>query len=394
MINSENSQLKSSKRVTAAELYRITKKDIEAAIQEYVPNSNQPFDYKDSTRFDLLIGDRRLPPKVIIGIAAKRVFGGVLSSGNFSGGEGSSAFRLLWSHGFEVVTKLHKVGNLDATFSVGKSADTTFLILESMGPSRNTDYSRALIALLGSLRLIEASITDIYLDTSQTRGLSLEKRRLNSDGLNYPISLKNLVELEAFRLNITSATASAGSPDENAEGKRLRFELDLNSNMLLFELASFLSKGARPKIESKKGFSFRPKEPAGSSEHSKRKSQDKTIVTHVHYEMQKKLYFELAEKYGKQCVASEQISAGKPADLVIKSGEGYEIYELKTSDSPRECIRQAIGQLLEYSYWPNSPEYKKLWIVGPSPIDEESSKFLDILRNKFNLPLEYLRQSK
>ena len=40
-----------------------------------------------------------------------------------------------------------------------------------------------------------------------------------------------------------------------------------------------------------------------------------------------------------------QTASGHPADLIVSLAEGYELYEIKTAASPRECIRQAFGQL-------------------------------------------------
>ena len=71
---------------------------------------------------------------------------------------------------------------------------------------------------------------------------------------------------------------------------------------------------------------------------------------------------------------------------------GYEVYEIKTSDSPGDCIREAIGQLLEYGYWPGSPECNEIWIVGPSPIDSQTTMYLSVLRNRFAMPIDYMQQ--
>jgi hypothetical protein len=45
---------------------------------------------------------------------------------------------------------------------------------------------------------------------------------------------------------------------------------------------------------------------------------------------------------------------GGRIDLVVRTGEGYEFYEIKTYGSARACIREAIGQLLEYAMWPGA----------------------------------------
>jgi hypothetical protein len=67
----------------------------------------------------------------------------------------------------------------------------------------------------------------------------------------------------------------------------------------------------------------------------------------------------------------------------------YELFEIKTQLAPRDCVREAFGQLLEYAYWPGSPNFNALWIVGPSPIDNETQEYLDGLRERFGIPVDY-----
>ena len=72
--------------------------------------------------------------------------------------------------------------------------------------------------------------------------------------------------------------------------------------------------------------------------------------------------------------------------------DGYELFEIKTALAPRDCIREALGQLFEYAYWPGSPDFTALWIVGPSPIDSETQEHLDGLRERFRIPVGYRHQ--
>jgi len=63
-----------------------------------------------------------------------------------------------------------------------------------------------------------------------------------------------------------------------------------------------------------------------------------------------------------------------------------------TALAPRDCVREARSQLLEYAYWPGSPDFNALWIVGPSPIDGETQEYLDSLRDRFGMPVGYRYQ--
>lgn len=111
-----------------------------------------------------------------------------------------------------------------------------------------------------------------------------------------------------------------------------------------------------------------------------------------HNDMQFTLHAKLASKHGKDNVGTENPSGnGLPIDVVVKHGdETYSLYEIKTSHAPRVCIREAIGQLLEYAYWNcGGPEVKHLVIVGPNPMDDEAEEYLSELQGRFGLPIRY-----
>jgi hypothetical protein len=67
------------------------------------------------------------------------------------------------------------------------------------------------------------------------------------------------------------------------------------------------------------------------------------------------------------------------------------LYEIKSDLEPRTVIRQALGQILEYAF--HSPRERKLpvrlFIVGRNAPSPEDQKYLNLLKAKFLLPLEY-----
>jgi hypothetical protein len=77
------------------------------------------------------------------------------------------------------------------------------------------------------------------------------------------------------------------------------------------------------------------------------------------------------------------------ADIVVTRGNEYWIYEAKADPKIRYCIRQALGQLLEYSFWPGNQEAAKLVIVGEVALGSEAAQYLARLRKLFLLPVEY-----
>jgi len=72
---------------------------------------------------------------------------------------------------------------------------------------------------------------------------------------------------------------------------------------------------------------------------------------------------------------------------LIENGEKH-FFEIKT-DTPKNNIRQAIGQLFEYSMYPDRQEADKLIIVGDSEPSKEVKKYIAHLRDTLSLNIYY-----
>jgi hypothetical protein len=108
-----------------------------------------------------------------------------------------------------------------------------------------------------------------------------------------------------------------------------------------------------------------------------------------HNDLQYKLYANLVALYGKDNVGAEVNVNGSSIDLVVKQPDEYWFYEIKIASSAKACIRQALGQILEYSFWPGHQHASKLIIIGePTPTQEEN-QYVKFLRESFGIPLEY-----
>ena len=109
-----------------------------------------------------------------------------------------------------------------------------------------------------------------------------------------------------------------------------------------------------------------------------------------HNEIQFALGQYLVRRHGKDKVRDEFATAnGKRVDLVVKEDNNLIFYEIKVCESAQHCIRQAIGQLLEYSYWPGASRATKLIVVGELSLDQEAQDYLESLREEFGLPIQY-----
>ncbi|OJA90461.1 GTPase [Burkholderia ubonensis] len=87
----------------AAATESVTAEHIRLALQE-IDQEGVPKD-AESTGYDLLYNGKRYPPKLVLSLAVKHATGEPLDRATFSGGEASSAFRLLRRLDFEVEAK-------------------------------------------------------------------------------------------------------------------------------------------------------------------------------------------------------------------------------------------------------------------------------------------------
>ncbi|MCH7564857.1 MAG: hypothetical protein IH968_13645 [Gemmatimonadetes bacterium] len=142
--------------------------------------------------------------------------------------------------------------------------------------------------------------------------------------------------------------------------------------------------------QRRRGFEWSPGNKARVTRTSferKKQTVDKALRHNV---LQDKLFRHLEKLHGESNTSGEQdCGKGTPIDVAIVTGKGYTYYEIKTGLSARSCIREALGQLMEYSFWPGTQQAIKLVVVGEPPLDADARKYLNTLRKKFSLPVYY-----
>lgn len=174
--------------------------------------------------------------------------------------------------------------------------------------------------------------------------------------------------------------------------RKIDYEKILDDFDRLLSLYRYVESGGTtaPLPLPKTGFDFRP----GCSKKvttAKATLAEKELDLDLrHNLLQEALYRRLASKFGKDNVRTEQPSGvGTQIDVVVRMKNEYWFYEIKTALTPRACLREAIGQRLEYGYWPGAQEPSRFIVVGESPTDEDGQEYLCRLRKRFSLPIEY-----
>lgn len=145
-----------------------------------------------------------------------------------------------------------------------------------------------------------------------------------------------------------------------------------------------------PKKSTTAGFVFDPQKRKLVLNRAFSSIERETNIDVRHTLIQTKLYEDLVKKHGIGQVSLENSFNGNRIDVVLKNGSSFVFYEVKTGNSARSCIRQAVGQLLEYGYWPGTANAGELVVVGEPKLDPEAKNYLDYIRRTFSLPISYL----
>ncbi|KVR40728.1 hypothetical protein WK17_21200 [Burkholderia multivorans] len=181
----------------------------------------------------------------------------------------------------------------------------------------------------------------------------------------------------------------AAQPIDHIDDDKILSDFDLLMPLYLF----VESNGSRlPHQDSPASFAFR----AGNNE--KKSTAVATIAERQlsialrHNELQKALYRQLCAEFGADNVGTEVGSgSGGRIDAVVRTADGYTFYEIKVGLSLQSSVREAVGQLLEYSYWPGSQRAHSLVIVGEAQLDKQGHVYLESLRRNLNIPITYKR---
>lgn len=130
-------------------------------------------------------------------------------------------------------------------------------------------------------------------------------------------------------------------------------------------------------------------DPTRSEEGRTRAAVEATIYDPRHVKLQNTLYRKLCYLYGQSNVQYE----ADFVDLILNNNQVTIFIEIKTYLSAKRCIREAIGQLLEYSHYPRLSKAHELLVVGDAKPTCEDRSYLAFLRRNYNLPIKYSRWS-
>lgn len=111
-----------------------------------------------------------------------------------------------------------------------------------------------------------------------------------------------------------------------------------------------------------------------------------------HNAMQRQLFDDLVATYGGTQVDVEfDARGGGRVDAIVQTPTERILFEIKTASTARGCIREALGQLLDYGCWPGRVPATRLIVVGSPPADDDARAYLNLLTRRSDIPIEYLQ---
>lgn len=113
------------------------------------------------------------------------------------------------------------------------------------------------------------------------------------------------------------------------------------------------------------------------------------VADAAHNILQEKVYKYLCERFGITNVELERDNI----DITLNRSNAITLYEVKPYLSTERCIREALGQLLLYSYRyhvQSVGQRLQLAVVGPNKPSSQDRKFLQYVKDSIRLPIEYM----
>lgn len=123
-----------------------------------------------------------------------------------------------------------------------------------------------------------------------------------------------------------------------------------------------------------------------SEESFERSAGARVFVGLVHNVMQNRFMKYLEQTYPDDLLSGEK----RYVDARRLAGEVLYLYEIKPDASVYTCIRQGIGQLLDYRFQDRSGKDKVLVVVGQNEPNSDDQRFIDYMRETLRVEFQYL----
>ncbi|MCL1936847.1 MAG: hypothetical protein FWF52_00420 [Candidatus Azobacteroides sp.] len=113
------------------------------------------------------------------------------------------------------------------------------------------------------------------------------------------------------------------------------------------------------------------------------------ISEQKHNKIQEKLKKKLIKQYGEENVKLEE----NYVDIKLLQPNSITYFEVKSDSFASDCIKKALGQVLQYSFKDSTSKVKKLCVVGQFKPNNDEKKFIEFIKNNLSIEFEYMNIS-
>jgi hypothetical protein len=206
----------------------------------------------------------------------------------------------------------------------------------------------------------------------------IEKMRKDVERVGANYQKFNSTEPEIF-FNIRFKFEDVLQPDELIEVANNDINITTNRYKLLPQKAAIVFGNANDEDETE-----------GNKRNTNRRKKvfNSDCEYDPYHDQMQNAIFDLLKNSGQYDYKKVFIEKGRVDIKAITKENAWHYFELKT-DNPKQSIRKALGQILEYAYFPDTEKAEKLIIVADEKPNETVIKYLDHIRAKFDLPISY-----
>lgn len=113
--------------------------------------------------------------------------------------------------------------------------------------------------------------------------------------------------------------------------------------------------------------------------------EEATIDVEARHQKMQEVIMSSLEREGYTDIVPEE----EHVDIRASKRGVQHFFEVKTYDTAKACIREALGQILEYCHYPKNWRAAEMYIIGPTKTTTEDNDYLQFLRDNYKLRLFY-----
>lgn len=113
------------------------------------------------------------------------------------------------------------------------------------------------------------------------------------------------------------------------------------------------------------------------------------IAKQNHNKIQESLIRRLIKEHGEAAVRREE----NRVDVKLVLPDQIVFYEVKSASYPYFCIREALGQVIEYVFRDQDTRKKRIVVVGQYPPNPSDQNFIEFVRSLLNIEFSYEYES-